>query len=35
MNKSGRKYVLKIPTQEGMHYDPKQTVPYHKEWVID
>ena len=24
-NKSGRTYVLKIPTQAGMHYDPEQT----------
>lgn len=34
-NKSGRTYVLKIPTQAGMHYDPKKTVPYNKNWVID
>lgn len=35
MNKSGRTYVLRIPTQEGMHYDPKKTVPHNKNWVID
>lgn len=35
MNKSGRTYVLKIPTQEGMHYNPKKTMPHHKNWVID
>lgn len=35
MNKSGRTYVLKIPTHKGMHYDPKKTVPYYKNWVID
>lgn len=35
MNKSGRTYVLKIPTQEGMYYDPKKTVPHNKNWVID
>lgn len=35
MNKSGRTYTLKIPTQAGMHYDPKKTVPYYKNWVID
>lgn len=34
-NKSGRTYVLKIPTSEGMHYDPKKTVAYDKNWVID
>ena len=35
MNKSGRTYILKIPTQAGMHYDPKKTVPYNKNWVIN
>lgn len=35
MNKSGRTYVLRIPTQEGMHYDPKKTVPHNTNWVID
>lgn len=35
MNKSRRTYVLKIPTQEGLYYDPQKTVPYHTEWVID
>ena len=34
-NKSGRTYVLKIPTQAGMHYDPKKTVPHNKAWVIN
>lgn len=34
-NKSGRTYVLKIPTQAGMNYDPKQTVPHNKNWVIN
>ena len=34
-NKTGRTYVLHIPTQEGMHYDPKKTVPHNKHWVID
>jgi hypothetical protein len=34
-NKSLRTYVLKIPTQKGMHYDPQKTVPYNKKWVID
>ena len=31
MNKSGRTYKVKIPTQEGMNYDPKKTVPHHKD----
>ena len=35
MNKSGRTYILKIPTQAGMHYNPKKTVPYNKKWVIN
>lgn len=34
-NKSGRTYVLKIPTQAGMHYDPKKTVPHNRAWVVD
>lgn len=34
-NKSGKTYVLLIPTQEGMYYDPKKTVPYNTNWVID
>lgn len=34
-NKSGKKYVFHIPTQEGMNYNPKKTVAYHKAWVID
>lgn len=34
-NKSGRTYVLKIPTQSGMHYDPKKTVPHNRAWVVD
>ena len=34
-NKSRRTYVLKIPTQAGLHYDPRQTVPHRREWVID
>ena len=35
MNKSGRTYILKIPTQAGMHYNPKKTVPNNKNWVIN
>lgn len=34
-NKTGRTYVLHIPTQQGMHYNPKQTIPHDKGWVID
>ena len=34
-NKSGRTYVLHIPTHEGMFYDPKKTVPHNPEWTID
>lgn len=35
MNKSGRTYVLKIPTQAGMHYNPQQTVPHNKNWAYN
>lgn len=34
-NKSRRTYVLKIPTQEGMHYNPDKTLPHNSNWVID
>lgn len=34
-NKSGKTYVLLIPTQEGMYYDPKKTAAYNRHWVID
>ena len=34
-NRTGKTYVLNIPTQEGMYYDPKKTVAYNKHWVID
>lgn len=34
-NKTGRTYVLQIPSQEGMNYDPKKTVAHNKNWVID
>lgn len=35
MNKSGRTYILKIPTQAGIYYNPKKTIPHNKNWVID
>lgn len=34
-NKSGKTYVINIPTQEGMYYNPKKTVPHNPQWVID
>lgn len=34
-NKSGRTYVLKIPTQAGMHYDPQKTRAHNREWTVD
>ncbi|MDR0987879.1 MAG: lytic transglycosylase domain-containing protein [Prevotellaceae bacterium] len=34
-NRSGRTYVLSIPTREGIYYHPSKIVPYNKEWVID
>lgn len=35
MNKSGKTYILKIPTQAGIYYDPKKTIPHNRNWVID
>ena len=34
-NKTGRTYVLHLPTQEGMNYNPKKTIPHNPKWVID
>lgn len=34
-NKTGKTYILYIPTQEGMYYTPQKTVAYNKQWVID
>lgn len=34
-NHSGRTYVLKIPTKEGMVYNPKKTVPHDRRWVVE
>ena len=34
-NKTSKTYVLHIPTQEGMYYNPQKTVAYNKNWVID
>ena len=34
-NKSGRQYIINIPTKEGMYYNPKQIKPHNKHWVID
>lgn len=34
-NKSGRTYVLKIPTQAGMHYDPQNTRAHNRAWTVD
>ena len=33
-NRSGRTYKLKIPNQKGLSYNPKDIVPYNKNWVI-
>ncbi|MBQ8502055.1 MAG: lytic transglycosylase domain-containing protein [Bacteroides sp.] len=35
MNRSGRTYILKIPTQKGMYYNPKQTRVHNQNWVIN
>ena len=34
-NKTGKTYILYIPTQEGMYYNPQKTIAYNKQWVID
>ncbi|MDE6180623.1 MAG: lytic transglycosylase domain-containing protein, partial [Phocaeicola sp.] len=34
-NQSGRTYVLKIPTREGMTYNPRNTIPHDKRWVVE
>lgn len=34
-NKTGKTYVLHIPTQAGMNYDPQKTIAYDKRWVIN
>lgn len=34
-NRTGKAYVLHIPTQAGMNYDPQQTIAHDKRWVVD
>lgn len=34
-NRSGRTYTLKIPTKEGLFYNPKEIVPHSENWAID
>ena len=34
-NKTQRTYKILVPTKEGMYYDPKQIVPYDKNWVVE
>lgn len=34
-NVSGRTYMLKVPTQEGMHYQPDKVIPHDKRWVVE
>lgn len=34
-NVSGRTYVLKIPIQERMHYQPNKVIPHDKRWVVE
>lgn len=33
-NTSGRTYVLKVPTPEGMHHRPERVVPHDWRWVV-
>lgn len=32
-NRSAREYIIKIPTKEGMNYDPKKTEVHDKRWI--
>lgn len=34
-NKSGKTYLINIPTQEGMNYDPAKTAVHNRKWVIN
>ncbi len=34
-NKSGRTYIVRIPTNESMHYKAKHIKPHNRNWVID
>jgi len=34
-NKSGRTYTLKIPDEKALFYNPKETRPHDRRWVID
>ena len=34
-NKSGRTYTLKIPDEKALFYNPKDTKPHDRHWVID
>lgn len=34
-NKTGKTYVLKIPTQKALYYQPQNTKAFRQEWVID
>lgn len=34
-NKTGKKYILKIPSKDDIYYDRSPREPYRKEWVVD
>ncbi len=34
-NKSGKEYTLRIPTKEGLIYDPAKTRAHYRHWVVD
>ena len=34
-NKTGKKYILRIPTKDGLIYDPAKTRAHYKHWVVD
>ncbi len=33
-NVSGRTYLIKIPMQEGIHYQPNKVIPHDKRWIV-
>ena len=34
-NKSRRTYIIRIPLDDAMYYDPQKTVPHNRNWVTD
>ena len=34
-NKTGKRYIIRIPTTEGIRYEPNKTKAHSKDWVVD